>query len=167
MKELIAAVAGLGLLLFVMRNEKAPSVSVSVEGFEPEEVILKRTVDQIQEREPNVYPIDTIYFQKDKTGFIGRFMFLNTDGFYGVQYDVETDGKEITSLKKSVPPEYKSPFSGYMIRQNYKDVSEKQTVNVDKTTMDNIASKLRTENVAVGYYSAGSTTFKESFMKTL
>lgn len=168
MKELIAAVAGLGLLLFVMRNEKAPSVTVSsVEGFEPEEVILKRTVDQIQERETNVYPIDTIYFQKDKTGFIGRFMFLNTDGFYGVQYDVETDGKEITSLKKSIPPEYKSPFNGYALRQTYSDLETKQKVDVDKSTMGKIADNLRTENMAVGYYSAGSTTFKESFMKTL
>lgn len=166
MKELIAAVAGLGLLLFVMRNEKAPSPFTTMkEGFESEEVILKRTIDQIQEMETNVYPIDTIYFQKDKAGFIGRFMFMNTDGFYGVQYDVETDGKEITSLKKSVPPEYKSPFSGYVSRQGYSELSTKQTI--DGVDTGKIADNLRTENMAVGYYAPADPSFKGSFMKTL
>ena len=134
MRELVAAVAGLGLLLFVMRNEKAPSIPGPqrlIEGFEPE--ILQNTLNLIQEREPNVYPIDTVYFQKSDSGdgYIGRFMFLNTDGFYGVQYDVETNGAVITSLEKSIPPEYKSPFSGYQLAEKYSSILDVKAPEVN------------------------------------
>lgn len=126
MRELIAVVAGLGALMYLMRNEKAPgSIGPQklIEGFEPE--IVQNTLNLIQEREPNVYPIDTVYFQKGDNSelYIGRFMFLNTEGFYGVQYDVETDGTTITSLKKTVPPEFKSPFSGYSLAEQYKNIT--------------------------------------------
>lgn len=165
MKELIAAVAGLGLLLFLMRNEKVTFNQYESFEVESEEQLLKNTIAQIQERDPNVYPIDTVYFQKDKAGYIGRFMFLNTDGFYGVQYDIETDGKQLTSMKKSVPPEYKSPFSGYVARQDYKDLTttKQEDMKIDQNA---IAENLRTENVAVGYY-ATDPSFKGAFMKTL
>lgn len=154
MRELIAAIAGLGLLLYVMRNEKAPPLTRNVvEGFEPE--ILQNTLNLIQEREPNVYPIDTIYFQKgDGGGYIGRFMFLNTDGFFGVQYDVETDGKTITSLKKSIPPETQSPFKGYVARQKYGDVLN---IKAPEVNMAKIHDNLRTENI-VGYYDRKSVS---------
>jgi hypothetical protein len=125
MRELIAAIAGLGLLIYFMRNEKAPGPQKLIEGFEPE--ILQNTLNLIQEREPDVYPIDTVYFQKKSEGsdmYIGRFMFLNTNGFYGVQYEVETDGTTITSLKKTISPEsVKSPFSGYTLSEKISEVS--------------------------------------------
>lgn len=148
MRELIAGIAGLGLLLYVMRNEKAPVVRSVIEGFEPE--ILQSTLNLIQEKEGSVYPIDTIYFNKSEAGtsYVGRFMFLNTDGFYGVQYDVETDGKTLFSLKKMVPPEYKNPFSGYSTRQPFTDL---MTLNAPSVNMAKIHDNLRTENVA-GFY---------------
>lgn len=147
MRELIAAIAGLGILLYIMRNEKAPSITrSSVEGFEPE--ILQSTLNLIQEREKNVYPIDTVYFNKSDSGYIGRFMFLNTDGFYGVQYDVETDGKTLFSLKKMVPPEYQNPFSGYSKKQTFKDV---MNVKPPEVNMAKIHENLRTENIAAFY----------------
>lgn len=150
MRELIAGIFGLGILLYVMRNEKAPSVVRSVvEGFEPE--ILQSTLNLIQEKEGNVYPIDTIYFNKSDAGnaYTGRFMFLNTDGFYGVQYDVETDGKTLFSLKKAIPPDYQNPFTGYSTRQQFQDIMNvaPPTINMAK-----IHENLKTENVA-GYYS--------------
>jgi hypothetical protein len=117
MRELIAVIAGLGVLLYIMRNEKAPIPLARnvVEGFEPE--LLQNTLNLIQEKEDNVYPIDTVYFQKDGDAYIGRFMFLNTDGFFGVQYDVETDGKTLFSLKKSIPSEslYSSSYTTLLI----------------------------------------------------
>ena len=148
MRELIAGIAGLAVLLYIMRNEKAPVlIRKNIERFEPE--ILQNTLNLIQEREPNVYPIDTIYFQKDDgAGYIGRFMFLNTDGFYGVQYDVETDGTTLTSLSKMVSPEYENPYKGYMKRENYSNMLNivPPTVNMAK-----IHDNLRTENM-VGFY---------------
>lgn len=151
MRELIAAIAGLGLLFYLMRNEKAPEIigaRAIVEGFEPE--ILQSTLNLIQEKEGNVYPIDTIYFNKNETGsgYIGRFMFLNTDGFYGVQYDVTTDGKSLFSLNKMVPPEYKNPFSGYTKRQQFQDV---MNVKPPEVNMKKIHDNLKTENM-VGFY---------------
>jgi hypothetical protein len=152
MKELIAAIAGLGVLLYVMRNETAPSpilLKKTIEGFEPE--ILQNTLNLIQEKEVNVYPIDTVYFNRRQdggSGYIGRFMFLNTDGFYGVQYDVETDGKTLFSLKKMVPPEYQNPFSGYTTRQTFQDI---MNIKAPEVNMARVHEKLKTENIA-GFY---------------
>lgn len=151
MRELIAVVAGLGVLMYLMRNEKAPSIGPQklIEGFEPE--LLQNTLNLIQEREPNVYPIDTVYFQESEGGggmYIGRFMFLNTKGFYGVQYDVETDGTTITSLKKTIPPEYKSPFGGYSLAEKYKNISN---VSAPVPDMKKLHVNLKTENM-FGFY---------------
>lgn len=151
MRELIAVVAGLGVLMYLMRNEKAPSIGPQklIEGFEPE--LLQNTLNLIQEREPNVYPIDTVYFQESEGGggmYIGRFMFLNTEGFYGVQYDVETDGTTITSLKKTIPPEYKSPFGGYSLAEKYKNISN---VSAPVPDMKKLHVNLKTENM-FGFY---------------
>lgn len=109
MRELLAATVALGFLLFLMRNEKAP-ITIK-EYFEPE--VIQNTLNQIQEKESDVYPIETIYFNKNDNIYDARFMFFNTKGFYGVQYDVKTDGSKIISLSKSIPPEFQSPFSGY------------------------------------------------------
>lgn len=147
MRELIAAIAGLGLVLYVMRNEKAPIVQKVVEKFEPE--IIQNTLNLIQEKEPNLYPVDTVYFQKGTgSNYIGRFMFLNTDGFFGVQYDVETDGNVIVSLKKSIPPEYQSPFNAYQTPEKYSKLLD---VTVPSVDMDKIHRNLRTENM-FGFY---------------
>jgi hypothetical protein len=123
MRELIAAVVSLGFLLYIMRNETAPIRKR--EMFEPE--IIQNTINSIQEKEPDVYPINTVYFNKNSDGtmYDGRFMFLNTTGFYGVQYDVKTDGSKIVSLTRTVPPEYQNPFSGYESKQLF---SEMKTV---------------------------------------
>jgi hypothetical protein len=120
MRELIAAVVSLGFLLYLMRNETAP-ISKK-EMFEPE--IIQNTINSIQEKESDIYPINTVYFNKsaDGTDYEGRFMFLNTTGFYGVQYDVKTDGTKITSLSRTVPPEYKNPFSGYETKQLFSEM---------------------------------------------
>ncbi len=122
MKELIAGILAVGTVLYLLRDEKAPSFNRKIEGFEPE--ILQNTLNKIQETEKSIYPIDTVYFNKkeDGTGYMGRFMFLNTDGFYGVQYDVETDGSTLTSVKKMVPPEYQNPFSGFSEKQPFSDM---------------------------------------------
>ena len=150
MRELIAAVAGLGLIFYIMRNEKAPQIGPQklIEGFEPE--LIQSTLNLIQEKEPNVYPIDTVYFQKAEgsENYIGRFMFLNTDGFYGVQYDIETDGTTLISMKKSVPPEYQNPFSGYTLAEKYKNIS---TVSAPVPDMKKLHVNLKTENM-FGFY---------------
>ena len=120
MKELIAAVVSLGVLLYIMRNETAPISKKEL--FEPE--IIQNTINSIQEREIDVYPIDTVYFNKstDGTTYDGRFMFLNTTGFFGVQYDVKTDGTKILSLTRSVPAEYQNPFSGYQSKELFSNM---------------------------------------------
>lgn len=150
MRELIAAVAGLGLVLYLMRNEKAPQIGPQklIEGFEPE--LIQTTLNLIQEREPNIYPIDTVYFQKGEgtENYIGRFMFLNTDGFYGVQYDIETDGTTLISMKKSIPPDYQSPFSGYSLAEKYKNISN---VTAPVPDMKKVHVNLKTENM-FGFY---------------
>lgn len=165
MRELIAGIAGLGVLLYVLRNEKASPTTIGsqsiIEGFEPE--ILQNTLNLIQEKEQGVFPIDTIYFNKNEAGtaYMGRFMFLNTDGFYGVQYDVESDGKTLFSLKKSVPPEYQNPFSGYSKQQSFQDV---MNVKAPEVNMALIHQKLKTENIA-GFYDKDITSKMQNIIQ--
>ena len=120
MRELIAAIVALGVLLYLLRNEKAPIPKK--EKFELE--AIQNTINGIQEKDPDVYPIDTVYFNRNEAGneYEGRFLFLNTKGFFGVQYDVKSDGTKILSISKSVPPEYQSPFSGYETKQPFSDM---------------------------------------------
>ena len=142
MKELIATIVGLGILLYVMRGEKAPS-KPKREGFEIE--ILQNTLNKIQEKESDIYPVDTVYFNRksDGSGYSGRFMFFNTKDFTGVQYDVETDGTSLTSLKKMVPPNYQNPFSGYSKRFAFSDVT---SIQAPKVTMSKIWENYKGEN---------------------
>lgn len=149
MKELIASVVGLGILLYLMRNERAPVLKKPRrEGFELE--ILQNTLNQIQKKEADIYPVDTVYFNKnsssDGSGYSGRFMFFNTKHFYNVQYDVETnsDGTVLTSFKKMIPPDYKAPFSGVSTKFTYSGITN---VSPPKINMSKIWENYKVENI--------------------
>ena len=88
----------------------------------------------LYERETDIYPIDTVYFNDNGNGnFSGRFMFLNTKDFSGVQYDVETNGTQLTSVSKSIPSNYQSPFSGYAKRMDFSGIGiNKPSVDMSK-----------------------------------
>lgn len=146
MRELIAITVGLALFLYIIRNEKAsPFKKSKMENFEVE--MLQNTLNQIQTREKDIYPIDTVYFNKNDNsgGYSGRFMFFNSRNFYGVQYDIETDSQgKLTSIKKMVPPGYNAPFSGYNKNMDFSKISDiKPPTNIN---MSKIWENYKAEN---------------------
>jgi hypothetical protein len=116
MKGLIAGILGLSLILIYMNQQKGDGKLVLLgkggrEMFRLE--ALQNTLNLIQSKIKNIYPINTVYFNDTDGNFTGRFIFLNTDTFTGIQYDVTTDGKTIKSLEESVPADYLNPYAGY------------------------------------------------------
>jgi hypothetical protein len=132
MRELIACVIALGVLLYLSKDKRLIASPPKKEMFQVE--ALQNALNMLYERDQNIYPIDTVYFNDNQNGtFSGRFMFLNTRDFSGVQYDVETNGTQLTSVSKSIPPNYQNPFSGYSKRMDFSGTSiEKPLVNMSK-----------------------------------
>jgi hypothetical protein len=53
-------------------------------------------IEQVQKRLPTTYPLETLYIKsRGVNKYDARFMFFNTEGYYGTQYDVSaTVGKD-------------------------------------------------------------------------
>jgi hypothetical protein len=130
MRELIACVAALGVLLYLSRDKRLLPLPPKKEMFQLE--ALQNALNMLHERDKYIYPIDTVYFNDNGNGkFSGRFMFLNTRDFSGVQYDIETDGTQLTSVSKSVPPNYQNPFSGYSKRMDLSGITINKPSSLD------------------------------------
>jgi hypothetical protein len=76
-------------------------------------------VNNIQARIPDLYPLQTVYInplQGDQGSamYNARILFLNTRGYFGVQYDVQADADgNILSLTGIAQPKNDSPFQSY------------------------------------------------------
>jgi len=71
---------------------------------------IQTIINNIQSKNPDVYPVQTIYINQQtgsngSTGFNARIMFINTRGYFGVQYDIQADGDgNIKSLSEQPMP---------------------------------------------------------------
>jgi hypothetical protein len=114
-----AVAAILGLLFFNSKSasssfETAPSVSPN---------IIQVIIEAIQKDEPWMQPVETIYITpkvQTQAGVVyeARFLFLDTRGFFGVQYDVSatlSPGGNVTIMSKtaSSAPDRNGPFQSY------------------------------------------------------
>jgi hypothetical protein len=118
MRELVAGAIALSILLYIS-VKRDNTRSRSIETFTVE--VMQNVMNQIKTTEPDIYPIDTVYFHDTGNGsYTGRFMFFNTKDYSGVQYDVQTKGSDIVSISKSIPYNYQNPFSGYSKFSDFK-----------------------------------------------
>ena len=87
----------LGFLLWnrdaFIRGESFTDVSDKV-SVSP--ATIQTIVNAIQAKDPDVYPVQTIFINPKEGSqgsriFDTRMMFINTRGYFGVQYDVEAD----------------------------------------------------------------------------
>ena len=112
-----AVAAILGILFFNSKSspfEDLPSISPN---------IIQVIIEAIQKDEPWMQPVETIYITpktQSQAGVVyeGRFLFLDTRGFYGVQYDVGatlSPGGNVTIVSKtaSSAPDRSGPFQSY------------------------------------------------------
>lgn len=119
MKALTAALIVFAVVLFFMyMNSQALSAGSKVGGisyFDPvDPTIIQNTINQIQEKNHTLYPVTTVYFNKENAGgYSGRLIFMDSKNYKGVQYDVAVDSSgTLTSLSTGVPASFQNPFSG-------------------------------------------------------
>ena len=117
---ILLAVATIVGILFT--NSTTPSLyAAEVAPVSPN--IIQVIIEALQKAEPWLQPVETIYITP-KTGTQGgvtydaRLMFLDTRGFFGIQYDVTASvspAGAVTLLSKvaSSSPDRSGPFQSY------------------------------------------------------
>ena len=92
-----------------------------------EPATIQTIVNGIQDRIPDLYPLQTVYInpmQGDQGSVIynARILFLNTRGYFGVQYDVQADSAgNLLSVTGQVQPQANGPFQGFTEADSYQD----------------------------------------------
>lgn len=117
---------------------------------------IQTIVNAVQARIPDLYPLQTIYInpmQGDQGSIMynARILFLNTRGYFGVQYDVQADADgNLISVTGQVQPEANGPFQGFgEMTDKYQDfesveaVLEQQFADLKAKSPD-VAQKLDT-----------------------
>ena len=95
---------------------------------------IQTIVNGIQDRIPDLYPLQTVYInpmQGDQGSIIynARILFLNTRGYFGVQYDVQADESgNLISVTGQVQPQVSGPFQGFTETDGYKDFDSVEAV---------------------------------------
>jgi hypothetical protein len=118
-------------------NERFTDVSAS-KPVSP--AVIQNIVTSIQEKDPDLYPIQTVYinpFGGDQGSMVynARIIFLNTRGYFGVQYDVQADSSgKILSMNMQAHPNALGPFMGYT-EDKYETFDDVQAV-LDKQFAD-------------------------------
>jgi len=117
---------------------------------------IQTIVNAVQARIPDLYPLQTIYInpmQGDQGSMMynARILFLNTRGYFGVQYDVQADADgNLISVTGQVQPEVNGPFQGFgEMTDKYQDFESVEAVLAQqfadlKAKSPDVAQKLDT-----------------------
>ena len=96
---------------------------------------IQTIVNAVQARIPDLYPLQTVYInpmQGDQGSIMynARILFLNTRGYFGVQYDVQADADgNLISVTGQVQPEVNGPFQGFgEMTDKYQDFESVEAV---------------------------------------
>jgi hypothetical protein len=110
----------LAILGFMIWNRTMNETFTDTSATTPvEPAIIQTIINSIQAKDQDLYPLQTIYinpFSGDlgSTVYNARIIFLNTRGYFGVQYDVQADANgKILSMSKQAQPNVQGPFMGY------------------------------------------------------
>jgi hypothetical protein len=109
-----------------------------------EPAVIQSIVNAIQARVPDVYPVQTVYIHTMQGSqgtemYNARILFLNTRGYFGVQYDVQADAQgRLLSISGQVAPNAEGPFLPFT-EDKYRSFEDIQTV-LDKQFDDLKAS---------------------------
>jgi len=118
-----------------------------------EPAIIQSIINSIQARVPYVYPIQTVYIHTMQGSqgseiYNARILFLNTNGYFGVQYDVQADAQgRLLSVSGQVAPEAEGPFmpfteDKYRTFEDIQTALDKQFDDLKASTAVNFDSKL-------------------------
>lgn len=144
---------------FLIWNRTNGENFVDVSADKPvEPAVIQSIINAIQAKVPDLYPIQTVYinpFQGDQGSMVynTRIMFLNTRGYFGVQYDVKADSRgNILEMTEQPTPDMTGPFMAYT-GDGYQKFDDIQTV------LDQQFADLKTQ---VPGYETKLDTFLES-----
>lgn len=122
---LLGALAVLALLMW---RDTDPYVGPQSETKVPEGLI-QAMANAIRAKKPKLFPVETIFANQNPDGTINaRMLFLDLNGFFGIQYDVTArpgGGKvDIISMTEQVQPEQFGPFQPFKpdVYAKFKDV---------------------------------------------
>lgn len=85
-------------------DSPAPALSPSPSFAPVPPDVTQAILAKVQQTAKTIWPLETLYIKSsDKGVYDARFMFFNTDGYYGTQYDVKArvDGGAVQILSKS------------------------------------------------------------------
>lgn len=132
---ILGAVAAILGVLFVNNNSLTSNFA---EAATPQVApnVIQVIIEALQKQEPWLQPVETIYITP-KAGTQGgitydaRMLFLDTRGFFGVQYDVSAvvapaGGVQIVSKTSSSSPDRNGPFQSFAPDkyQAYEDINK-------------------------------------------
>lgn len=138
------------ILGFLLWNRISNETFTDVSADQPvEPATIQTIVNAIQAKVPDVYPIQTVYvnpFQGDQGSKVynARILFLNTRGYFGVQYDVQADSQgRIISMTEQPSPAMTGPFLAYK-GDEYEKFEDIQTA------LDKQFAELKTQDLTSG-----------------
>jgi len=124
----------LAIFGFLIWNRTYGETFVDVSADKPvEPATIQTIINAIQAKVPDLYPIQTVYinpFEGDQGSMIynARIMFLNTRGYFGVQYDVKADSRgNVLEMTEQPSPAMTGPFMAYA-GDGYEKFEDIQTV---------------------------------------
>ena len=122
-------------------------------------------LEKVQQSSPAIYPLETLYIKNMGKGlYDARFMFFNTDGYYGTQYDVKAnvgdDGSVqiVSKTETAITGDAQNP--GYVpdTYQSYESIEE----NLNRQLQDAIKKPV----IANGYLESSAGRGKLDFYDT-
>lgn len=146
----------LALFGFLAWNSQRPSS----ERFENatdekpvEPAIIQSMINAIQARVPDIYPVQTVYVHTMKGSegsemYNARILFMNTRGYFGVQYDVQADAQgKLLNVTGQVAPDAEGPFLSFSTDKytSYEDIQtvlDKQFDDLKASAVPGFDSKL-------------------------
>jgi hypothetical protein len=110
----------LAIFGFLIWNQSVGEKFVDVSASTPvSPAVIQNIITSIQDKDSDLYPLQTVYinpFGGDQGSMIynARIIFLNTRGYFGVQYDVQADASgRIINMNSQAHPDALGPFKPY------------------------------------------------------
>jgi hypothetical protein len=129
------------LLLWNQRQSAAYETTSTTVTIPVQADVVQVILEAVQESLTDVVPLETLFVNaQGEDTYNSRFMFLNTSGFYGVQYDVQAkvkpDGSvNIMSMTETARPDYSTAY----VPDKYQSFEVIQA-NLDKQLKDAVTS---------------------------
>ncbi|NBS68522.1 hypothetical protein EBT31_06360 [bacterium] len=121
-------------VVWALRSSKEFLVSPVVQNQTVPAKAIQAIINKVTSDRPELYPLDTVFVDADGSNITGRFLFLDTRNYAGVQYDVSAtlmgpSEVSVNSMKTTVNPNLDGPFLPYGKASYIKYPDIKSSVN--------------------------------------